>query len=584
MAPRPKTLRDALLKASKPGEILPALARVEYRRLHPDEDCPAEAIPADESVLAGSLPDCSKAERAEADAALVVTLSGLVSMLSVGEPAPQGKFPEDGKEAIRLPSLTPAPGIAGAQWQALEVAGWVPDMQAFNDAGEPVELPPPPGVGTLRLMAALAPGDYAALLGLSGVHRMWAIRRELQIERDALPALPHPLAALMRAWQARPREVKTTEIDRRESGIVPAFASARIRLFDLVRPDPADLPALGTLGIRQPDPSGQLWLPGLNIDAGDGAAAFILAILDAGSDTQKGGGAPLRDRFFAELLMAAGTQTRDDGERHYLHGLRIADAIAWAGWERRSYRPDREDSGLALSRGLRAMNAINMPLNDKGGWLIPAFVEAIKSRAPDDPIIASVRLPEGSSVHGARVDRATLRAAGKASAVAWRLYLSLCFEWNRIAYKGQIPHLTRPARKRDKAGYLLGADGNLLTDKRGRPKRSGRDARAVETGEREASPQGERLHRVYDGPGDLVRLVWPLGAPGEKTNRSRAERQVVTAARWLAGELGEDGRPLTLSRSRLDAPAIRIERLGKMSNSNPNPDGFPWRIVPAWVK
>lgn len=393
------------------------------------------------------------------------------------------------------------------------------------------------------------------------------------------------IAALTLVVEEMPRPA---EVDRRPTGIMPRVASVHLNLANLVRPDPADMPVFRQLSLRKPDPSGQLWLPGLEIDGGGGTSAFILAILDAGSAAKSGAGAPLRDRFFAELLMAATTGSRADGERHYLRDLRISDPVAWAGWDQRHYRPDRTDLGLALERGLRDVNTINLPLNDRGGWLIPAFVEAIKSRALDAPIIASVRLPEGSE-HGARVDRTVLRLAGKASAVAWRLYLAFSFEWSRITYKGRVPHLTRPAMKRDPAGYLLDADGEILIDRHGRPMRHGKHARAVETGAREASPMAERLHRVYDGPRDLVRLAWPLGAPGQKSHPKRSEDQVVIAARWLAGETWNDsdprhkpGEPISLNRAVLPAPGIQIERLGTVSRGNP--DGFPWRIVPPNVK
>lgn len=380
------------------------------------------------------------------------------------------------------------------------------------------------------------------------------------------------------------------EVDRRPDGIMPAFASQQLSVPNIIRPDPKDMPGLGTLAVRQLDPSGEVWqpyLPGLEIDD-SGVSAFILAILDAGSAAKSGAGAPLRDRFFAELLMAATTDSRANGERHYLPGLCILDPVAWAGWDPRHYRPDRNDLGLALERGLRDVNTINLPLNDKGGWLIPVFVEAIKSRALDAPIIASVRLPEGSE-YGARVDRTVLRRAGKASAIAWRLYLALCFEWNKIANRGRVPHLTRPVMERNVAGYLIDTNGETLTDKRGRPMRHGKHARAVETGQREPSPIGERLHRVYDGPGDLVRSVWPLGAPGQKSHPRRSEEQAVIAARWLAGETWNDtdpcrkvGERISLNRVVLPHRGTRIIRMGRKTLANP--DRFPWRIVSPEVK
>ena len=44
----------------------------------------------------------------------------------------------------------------------------------------------------------------------------------------------------------------------------------------------------------------------------------------------------------------------------------------------------------------------------------------------------------------------------------WRLYLAFCFEWNRIAYKDEWPHLTQPEVLRDKRGRLTSDDERLI--------------------------------------------------------------------------------------------------------------------------
>ena len=94
-------------------------------------------------------------------------------------------------------------------------------------------------------------------------------------------------------------------------------------------------------------------------------------------------------------------------------------------------------------------NAVEIPLA-RGGFLLPVFFEAAEGLRLESRVAVSVRLLPGSE-HGAGVVRAVLRQAGKVSAVAWRLYLAFCFEWNRIAYKGRVPH--RPLA----AVLLLGA-------------------------------------------------------------------------------------------------------------------------------
>ena len=141
--------------------------------------------------------------------------------------------------------------------------------------------------------------------------------------------------------------------------------------------------------------------------------------------------------------------------------------------------------------------------------------------------------------------------------------------------------MNRPALLRNEAGYLVGADGKVLTNRRGEPLREAernpkggyRDRRVVETGEREPSPKGVALHRVFAAPGELVRFAWPVGAPWSvRKNQGRSEGQVVDAVRWLAGECDLSGR-------RIKAPGVRIVRLGRRTKTG-NPEGFPWRVVP----
>ena len=403
-------------------------------------------------------------------------------------------------------------------------------------------------------------------------HQTW-------LDQGGMDGGPHPWAGVVRAWQERGRPAG---VDRSPVGIMPAFASELIAPSTLVRP-PAG--RLSPLSLRRPDSSGQLLLPGLHVAHGD-HPALMLALLDAGSEPKPGAGAPLRDRCFVEFLMMANRDDRVGGERFRLRakpgeGLTIRDPVLFAGWNLAHYRPNSEKTGLALDRALAEVNGIKLPLNDRGGWLIPVFVDALEGRRLRDRLNVWVRLLAGSD-RGASVNRAALRQAGKASAVAWRLYLSLCFEWNRVSRRGRPPHLTRPERARNDAGYLVDASGKVLTDKRGRPMREGKHARSVETGRREPNPMGVRLHRVYDGPRDLVRMVWPFGTAGSAQNPRRSERAVIAAARWLAGDIEPDGSTVKLNRHPIASPAVRIVQEGHKSKTNPHE--FPWRMVPPRLK
>ena len=138
-------------------------------------------------------------------------------------------------------------------------------------------------------------------------------------------------------------------------------------------------------------------------------------------------------------------------------------------------------------------------------------------------------------------------------------------EWDKISRNGRAPHLTRPAYQRDQAGYLLDAEGHVLTDRRNRPKRNPYgDKRVVETGEREPNPKGEALHRLYNSASELARLIWPF-VRAERKNPMRYQRQAIVAAKRLAAMNG-----------------CRIETMGVETKVNPH--AFPWRIVPPWTR
>ena len=282
-----------------------------------------------------------------------------------------------------------------------------------------------------------------------------------------------------------------------------------------------DSATLDSCGFRsQP---GYAWIPDVPEGVEGPTPAVMLALLDANPDgPQHGSRVPIRDRLFVEAMMAA-VPTQRTGSR--LVDVPMREIVhTWLRWT--YYRPSNPDTGKALSRALKGLNHIYVPLNNHGGWWKPIHVAECEGLRLNDRVQIEIHLPFDSD-RGARVDRHAMRVAGKISLVAWRLYLSLCYEWNRIAWRGKVPHLTRPEVRRDESGYVLGANGKILIDRRGNPQTSRHDKRAIETGKREPNPKGLRLHRLYRSPADLVGLIWPLGAPAMECNRSLYERRAV---------------------------------------------------------
>lgn len=565
MAIQDRDLGAALFAASTTDEIIPALVHVEYRRLHPGQDYRGE-YPTEAMICAA-------------------VNQGMV------------RYSDEPEPPVWLPDPTVAQREAGealamlrddamaAWWESTVIGGRYFLTGVLQTASVPFATTEPSSLAPAPEGAIVADLDGLSIEGTSmvvvpmlfpDVHVAWLAARE------AGRSLRHPLAPLVRVWiEAMPIEVRP---DRREIGIMPGFAGEQLAPGIIVAADSAHVPDCGRLALVPARTDGQLWLPDLDPQSTQPEIeAVLLAMLDAGSLAIRSPSTPLRDRAFVESLMLAELCDRPRGERFVIPRLTIADPMAWFGWSANRYKPSIPEYGPALRRALTAAAGIEIPLSG-GGWLNPVFFEAAEGLRLHSRLVASIRLMPGSE-RGAAVNRRVLRQAAKVSAVAWRLYLAFCFAWSRIARRGVVPYLTRPEVLRDSRGRLTNAAGTLLTgpdpilptrERRkvpaDRPATDWRDSRAVETGKREPNKIGEGLHRVYDGPGDLVRKAFPLGTRGAEKNPTRTERQTIRAARWLAGEVD-------MNRQRIAAPGILIVRIGRATTTG-NPHGFPWRIVP----
>ena len=563
--------------------ILEGLAWDVWRADHGRQACPDHAIPKAAEFCAW-LPDCPVADMRTA----AVRTSFLIEGLNVeipGEPvmfvAPVApwyqalepahyallrlvvqEFPvsyREGEEPARGASRASAPRLSAEGIEALHEA-W----QTVDRAGERELLSSVFGEGE---KAESAIEDFPAHL---------AFREKRYAELGGGPRTGHPLNPLVRAWQ---RRVVPVEPDRRPAGIVPSWAGGAVAPGAIVEADNGQLADMGAVFIPNA-PNGQLMFPDF-VDDDDVPALFVSMAARAPA---RGRGAPLPDRAMAEGLMLperAGRMAHQHRERFEVPGVFVSEVVGWFDWNPKDYRAGSKDYGLALARGLASAGAVPVPLAN-GGFIRPVVFELPEGRALGSRVSVSLRLPAGHH-YGASVDRRVLRQAGRVSAAAWRLYLYHCFDWNRIARRGKHLHLTRPELRRNSAGYLTGADGKVLLNRKGEPRRTvGRtakgeyaDGRVVETGRREPNPAAE-LYRVFDGPRALVRAAWPIPPAAVRDSPARAEGRAIEAARWLAGEIPVNG-------ERVRVAGVRIVRLGRRTKTG-NPHGFPWRVVPPWVQ
>ena len=409
---------------------------------------------------------------------------------------------------------------------------------------------PGAAMGVLVENEGLPSGPMAVGMGIGDV-----------ISRYTAPGAPrpgHPLAPIMRAWFDSPP--MTTQPERREQGIMPAPLAVRTRRRDRAEdylPGFEMPPVPGLIQVEEPDTA---YLPGLEPE-GPPTPALILALFDAagGESLSTNGPATTAVRIFVEGLLSVPTGARDGRLHETPHTIREIAGV-WLQWNLRNYRVSGAKTGRALQKGLAQVHNMMVPIGD-AGWYRPLMVSAGNGFSLDAQVILASRLPPGQV--GPPVDRKLLRTLGLKAGPSYRAYLSLVFDWDTYGgHKGRLVLPTRPVVKRDSSGNVLGADGQVLTNRDREPVLSHNDKRAIRTGEREANPDRAR-YRTY-GPDDVAFLVfgpWKWDAarrdPHKAGEYRRRARKAVEVLEQLAG--------------------CTVERLG----ANPRNGYLPWRIMPA---
>lgn len=354
----------------------------------------------------------------------------------------------------------------------------------------------------------------ALISGLEAVH-------ELRPTKSS-----HPLAPLVDAWVYQSREIQPYAGNK---GIMPAPFGERLplpgqgRLLDLAHLTP---PKPGLVE------GFQAYLPNLHPDAPP-TPAILLAIFDAGGGQgiMPNGGVSVEQSAFVEMLLSYTAGKRDGKGRPFMFTIREI-AEEWMGWNSHHYRATGQSTGLALRKGLYALNTRYVPMNNYGGAYWPISVRAIEGLRLENRVAVDMSLPE--SQVGPQVNRAVLRKL-RGHGPAWRLYLSLCFEWDRYGgHNGRLIRPTRPEVLRADGGQVVNAQGNIITGPGGRPVHTPHDPRAIATGKREPNP--ERTRYPEYSLDDLARMSFSESEYKALSagNKSNMRKRALKAAQQIA--------------------------------------------------
>ena len=319
---------------------------------------------------------------------------------------------------------------------------------------------------------------------------------------------------------------------RHDRPIIPAVFGERIQppLFHLPTPE---LPGQTRLGDTA-------YLSGLDPEAPP-APALLLAMFDdaGGASLTQNGRVSAAASIWLEAMLDLPPDKRDGSLRETRYSISEI-AGDWLGWNLRNYRRTGMYTGKALARALRDVRDLWVPMNDRGGGYFPVMVSAWSGWGLDDRLGFVVRLPRGHV--GPQIDRALLRGL-RDSGPAYRLYLSLCFEWDKYGgHKGRLIRPSRPKVRRAGGGQVVDASGRVLTGPGNQPIYTPYDKRAILTGEREPNPARSRYPEYT--PDDLVALAFPGHVFADKHIRREIRRRAVKAL------------------DRLERTGVVVERMG----------------------
>ena len=376
------------------------------------------------------------------------------------------------------------------------------------------------------------PDDMGYLANLRTVHCAWC---DLPAPRPR-----HPLTPLVRAWADAPLPAAW---DERRHPVMPGALAGReggTRTLHVVSGDLRQL-ALGFNGTGQTEPA-TASLPGIEpVQPAPVPVLPFVAPYDraGGASMTQGGGAAHALRLFVETLMAVPPELRrtDTGPPASLTcTLRQLVGALWPrGWQRARDWP-------RLVAGIAGLNRLGVEWERSDGhggiWYTVTVRSAPRDGALlDDVFRFEVLLPPGST-QGPMVDRTHLRLLGLDSAVAFRLYLALCWLWDAHGtYDGRLIGATVPEVERDTAGYVLDARGEIVTERGGRPTRRATHKRAVQTGGRIINPAAMERYPALS-PDDLAVMAYaPADLAADGSARRRDQRRVARKALDLIAKL-----------------------------------------------
>ena len=249
------------------------------------------------------------------------------------------------------------------------------------------------------------------------------------------------------------------------------------------------------------------WLPGWEPPPSKLISSPIVDLWDSGPSRGRHGPNPIPNRLGWELLLAPAPGDYIGGVADVsvklgdlslpiwpntgrykctVHGPQLRDAARWL---------NDPDNATRWSADAHAP-----PTNLVLWYRAPTY-----PYNPDQEVAAYVTAPDGGRRRGAQIDNHQRRILAATSYRQHRVYVNACVLWDRYAtFHGYLVQFTMPEVNRNPAGYILGLDGKVATEKNGSPSRRPTHQLAVQTGKRLPNPAKDNAYPWLEGEDSIL--------------------------------------------------------------------------------
>ena len=324
------------------------------------------------------------------------------------------------------------------------------------------------------------------------------------------PTAEHPLAPIILGYLRRhPAKLNTK---RHINLPAPLVATRHVVVAGHEKQShlPFDYEALQAMQPPPPDKPRfvqQAWLPDFAPAQSRVIPWALLNLWDSGPSRGTGGPVPIPQRVGWELLLAPAPAQYINGTARVSIDLGNLASLVWpqtGRYKRTVHGPQLREAARWLNDPDNAMewsaHALDLPEN-----LVLWHRAPVAPFHADQKISAYVTAPGGVAQRGAQIDNHLRRLLAATSYRQHRVYVGACILWDRHAtFNGFLVQLTVPEVSRHPAGYILDAEGEIITEKDGSPSRRATHPLAVHTGKRLPNPAADKAFLWLEGDDPIL--------------------------------------------------------------------------------